>query len=148
MSSDALAVQVADAVVAELNAGSFSESVAAVRSFLPEYDLKDLKALRVTVLPAGDDLSSESRGANRRLVRVEIGIQKRLPAGEEAEAEEMQALLLLLEEIKTYLAGRALAAQRAARWLSLENSPLYDLETMQEHRSFLSVLRVSYLAIQ
>jgi len=146
--SDALAVLVADAVVAELNAGTFSESVSAVRSFLPEYDLKDLKDLRVTVLPAGDDLSSESRGANRRLVRVEIGIQKRLPTGEEAEAEEMQALLLLLEEIKAYLAGRTLGGQPAARWLATENSPIYDPETVQEHRSFLSVLRVSYLAIQ
>ena len=48
----ALATDIADAVVAELAGGAFSQSFTPQRRVLPEHELADLKDLRATVVPA------------------------------------------------------------------------------------------------
>ncbi len=49
----AVIAEIADAVVAELNATAFSQSLVATRSYLPRFDLAEMKELRVTVVPKG-----------------------------------------------------------------------------------------------
>ena len=48
----ATVIQIADSVVAEINAGEFSKrNLAAQRLYVPNFDLEDMKELRVTVVP-------------------------------------------------------------------------------------------------
>jgi hypothetical protein len=44
---------VAEAIVAELNAATFSQPVNAVRAYLPQYKLTEMQSLHVTVVPTG-----------------------------------------------------------------------------------------------
>ena len=60
----ALVTDVADAVVAELNATAFSQPLEAKRSYLPQFDLAEMKDLHVTVVPKGGD--DPAREAARR----------------------------------------------------------------------------------
>ena len=45
--------EIADAVTAELNAGSFSQAFTAERHYRPVFDLPEMGTLHVTVVPQG-----------------------------------------------------------------------------------------------
>ena len=56
-------VDVADAVVTALNAGSFSQPFTAERAYLPCYELDDIKQLRVTVVPKTVEMQASTRNS-------------------------------------------------------------------------------------
>ena len=45
-------IELADAIVEQLNAHEFSETFTAERGYLPTFDLPDLNSLKVTVVPS------------------------------------------------------------------------------------------------
>ena len=61
-----LIIQVADAVVADLNASPAAASVpfTAVRHYRPEFELAELKTPRVSVVPRGINITPASRSRN------------------------------------------------------------------------------------
>lgn len=92
----ATVIEVAEAVVAAINGATLSQAVTAARDYAPILDIKDLAALRVTVIP------SEARTPVRDLQgrqgfewTVGVWIQKR--AG--LSVAEADPLVTLAEEI-------------------------------------------------
>ncbi len=96
----ALATDIADAVAAELAGGTFSQPIDPLRRVLPEYELSDLKDLRVTVVPASIQIEGTSRALSQHDVRIDIGIQKKL--GKTIDAEVAQ-LCELVDEVVEFL---------------------------------------------
>jgi len=135
------AVTLADAVVAELNNGSFSQSFTAVRRLLPDYDLEDLATLRVTVLPRQLSLERLNRAFIKAAYVIDVGIQKKIGADVDG---ELPGLIHLVEEITDYLAGRSLAGMTNAQWITNENDPLYDRDHLAGQRVFTSVISATY----
>ena len=135
------AVTLADAVVTELNAGSFNQPFTAVRHLLPDYDLEDLATLHVTVLPRQLTLERLNRAFIKAAYVIDVGIQKKIGADADS---ELPGLIQLVEEITDYLAGRALAAMAGAQWIANENDPLYDREHLSGRRVFTSVISATY----
>jgi len=138
-------VQIADAVTAELAAGVLSRPIAPVRRVLPEFELADLKDLRVTVVPASIEIEGASRALSRYDVHIDIGIQKKLGKNLDTEVAD---LCDLVEEIAEFLKRRPLAATPYAVWVRTANDPIYAADHLAEQRVFTSVLSITYRAMK
>ena len=145
-----LTIDIADAVASELNAaepGTFSEDVAAQRRVLPKFELADLAALKVSVVPKGIEFEHASRDARRCDISVDIGVQQKI--GKEIDSE-VERLCTLVEQIADYLAARGLLASgmSGVRFLSIANEPIYSTEHLADDLVFTSVLTVTYRTLK
>ena len=134
-------ITVADAVTTELNTGSFSVPVTAVRNLLPEFDLAELADLKVTVVPKSAEMTPFSREYTQYDYSIDIGLQKKLSENVET---ELPTLLALADEIVTFLRKRILASLPHATWLRCSNDPVYSREHLAQSRVFTSVITVTY----
>ena len=136
---------IADAVVAELNGGNFSEAFTAERAYQPTYELPDMQTLRVTVVPKSVTTAIASRADDQVDYAVDIGIQKKLGENPDAEADELTALVA---EIAAFLNRRPLAAAPEVVWVKTANEPIFSPEHFEQLRQFTSVLTVTYRALE
>jgi len=134
-------IDIADAVTAELAAGSFGQPFSPQRSVLPDCDLADLQDLRVTVVPRGVEITGSSRTLSQHDVQIDVGVQKKLGTDLDTEVAE---LVGLVEEIAEFLKRRPLAAALQACWVKTANEPIYAPDHLAEKRLFTSVLTLTY----
>ena len=101
MATLSMVVQIADAVTAALNAAALSQPITAARYYLPEFDLKEMKDLHVSVVPAELDEEIADRGRDRAEYKIHVAVQKRVgkqnPSGLDNAA--IDALMQLVQEI-------------------------------------------------
>lgn len=141
----AIPVDVADAVVAELNAATLSHPVQAERRYVPEYDLKDMKSLRVTVVPRELTVTSVSRDRLSYDAQVDIAVQQKFTEGDNA---EIDPLVNLVEEIADRFRLKRLASYPAAIWSRTEHRVLYSPEHWIELRQFTSLLTLTFRIVR
>lgn len=132
-------VSIADAVAAAINAGTFSQPVSAQRVYQPAFTLEELQELRVSVVPRTTGISAASRDSSTFECVVDVGVQKKI--GEES---EIDGLLDLAEEIADHLRLKRLPDFPDAAWLGIAHEPVVSPEALSEHRTFTSVLSVTY----
>jgi len=143
-----LAIDIADAVAAEINAaadGTFSQVVDAQRQVLPARELSELTTLKVTVVPKAIEISGSTRSVSQYDVAIDIGVQKKL--GKDLDVE-VSPLMTLVDEIAEYLRKRQLAAAPYAAWVRTANDPVYVPEHLASQRVFTSLLTVTYRAMR
>jgi len=143
-----LATDIADAVMAELNAapdGTFSQTMTARRTVLPESNLPELAELKVSVVPKSVEITGSTRATSQYDIAVDIGVQKKL--GKDLDAE-VAALGALVDEMADYLRKRTLDQAPFAVWVGIRNEPVYAPEHLAEQRVFTSVLTVTYRALK
>jgi len=139
----ARATDLADAIVTLLNGHEFSQDFTAERQFRPRYEMRDLKTLRVTVVPGGLEAERYSRTEDAETYRVGVAVQKKL--GDEANEEaEIETLLDLAEEIDLYLRAQRIDSPEAV-WTGTEHPTLYDPDHLDQLRCFTSVLTLTYV---
>lgn len=141
----AVIVDLADALVAELNAATFSQPVTAARHYLPRFDLTEMQTLRVTVVPQEAVLASGDRARGQGDYSLDVAIQRKLTTGDN---DELDALTNLVEEIADHVRGRRLAAYPDAAWLKTEQTVLYAPEHLAELRQFTSILTLTYRVLR
>ncbi len=134
----ALIPDIADAIVAAVNGHTFSQPFTAQRAYRPVFDLADMTDLHVTVVPKGVELFTAGRGLTQSDVQVDIGVQKKLAAGNNA---EIDALVGLVQEVAEFV--RVTGRFGDAAWLRTENTPIYSAEHLGELRQFTSVLTLT-----
>jgi hypothetical protein len=146
-----LPLDIADAVVAELNAAQvdpapgFGQTFTATRAYRPVFDLADLKTLRVTVVPKGIEIINITRNANQNDVSVDVAVQKKVNP---ADAAEMDALMTLVEKLGDFFRLRRLAALPTALWTKTENVPIYSPEHLETKQVFTSVLTLTFRVVK
>lgn len=128
----------ADLLVAALNAGTFSESFTAARRPIPLFNLEELKDLTVTVVPRTLETTMLTRRHDMHEIAIDIAIQKRV---ESEDNDELDPLLNLVQEINDAVNRTDLGG---AKWLKTENDPIYAPDHLHEKRVFTSVLTVTY----
>lgn len=136
-------IQIADAVVAELFAGSFPEELAPERRFRPQYRVDQLEALRTTVVPAGLTRSGGTRQGAIREVRIDVALQQRLPSNAEQADTRIGELIALIEAVAAYLHRRTFA-EPPATCTDAELDPVYAPEHLEQHNAFTGVIRLTY----
>ena len=135
------AVQIADAVVEQLNAGGFSRQFTATRKYLPSYRLRDLKDLRVTVVPTAVNEQSESRQTPRLEYEVQIGIQQQVDLDD---ASSIDPLVALAEEIKDRFRFQRLTELPEAMLTAAEIDPLFVPDELEDKRVFVSIVNLTF----
>jgi len=133
-------IDIADAIVAELNGESFSQPFTAERAYKPTFDLQEMQDLHVTVVPKELASQQSSRSMVQQDFQIDIGIQKKL----EADDAETDALMALVEEIADFFRRGRLEAVPNAGLIRTENAPVFSPEHLSELRQFTSVLTLTY----
>ena len=137
MSADIL--QIADAIVAELNGHTFDPPFQAERGYLPTFELPDMDVLRVTVVPKEDDGRLDSRSSSSHDYAIDIGIQKKPPHLENA---QLDPLMLLTQRIADFfLFGKR---PGGATLISPHVRVLYLPEHLHKFRQFTSVVTLTF----
>jgi len=135
----AMIADIAGAVVTALNGHTFSQPFTAARAYLPVFDLKDMKDLRVTVVPRGVEMSTAGRGLAASDIQIDVAVQKKLASADNA---EIDALMALVQEIAEFI--RSTGRFGDGSWVRTENVPIYSPEHLGELRQFTSVLTLSF----
>ena len=133
-------VQLADAVVADLNAATFSQPFTAQRSYLPRWKLEELATIRVTVVPKDDVGERSSRAQWQEDYQLDVAIQQRLGANETA---QMDALVLLGQELADYFKSRNPAGDLATL-VAVAFAPLFDPDHLEKHKTLTTVLNLTF----
>jgi len=134
--------ELAEAVKTAVNAESFSVAFTATRVALPEFQLKDMATLHVTVVPREIEIGLQARGRNRHTMGVDVAVQQRLATVDNATVD---ALIALVEEVAGYMTRKNLTSGgETAYWSDTEINPLYDSGHLREMRQFTSVIRLTY----
>ena len=129
----------ADAVAASLNAGSFGMPFTAERLHQPSFDLAELAELHVSVVPKSQTITNATRQHSFFDCAIDVGVQKKV-----ADDSEVDALLDLVEEIADHLRLKRLDDYPTAAWLSIEHEPVVASEHLDQNRQLTSVLTVTY----
>lgn len=145
--ADAEIMQIAAAVVTTLNDGTFSEAFTAAGAYRPTYELPDMGAVHVTVVPRSLAETPLSRSTDRHDYTIDVAVQKRLDAATEVDAQ-VGALMLLVGEVRDYMRRRPLAGMASAHWIGTENAPIFEPDHLAEWRQFTSVLSLSYRVLR
>ncbi len=134
-------IDIADAVVASLNLGSFEPPVTAVRKYVPAVELSDLVELSVTVVPKSAEITTATRTSSNFDCTIDIGVQQKVNP---EEPTELDALADLAEQIVDHLRLKSLDGFSGAAWLSIANEPVFAPEHLDQQRVFTSVVSVTY----
>jgi len=103
--------------------------------FFPEFELRELEAIRVAVVPIGTEYRTVSRNSHEELLKVQIGFLKR---GSENELPE---LLQMVEGIGLGFLNRKLAD---AICVGVAYNPIYSPEHLRERGQFTSVIELTF----
>lgn len=134
-------LDIADAVVASLNAGSFALQFQAERKYQPVFELPDLQTLHVSVVPKSLAITIAARDSGYFDSAIDIGVQKKVNP---EQPDELDALMNLVEQIADHLRMKRLENAPGAIWLGIANEPVFAPEHLDQHRQFTSVLTVTY----
>jgi hypothetical protein len=140
-------VQVADAVVAELNGSTLASEAKfqAERHYRPVFELPQLKTVHVSVVPRGITIEPMDRSSNSHDVAIDVAVQQRVQAGDR---ETLDTLMNLVQAIADSLRRRRLTAMPTAVWVKTENLPIYSPDHLETKGTFTSVLTVTYRVVQ
>ncbi len=134
-------VEIADAVAAAINDGTYAETVNAERAYRPSFDLEELGELKVTVVPRSVNTANLARQQSQVDCTVDVGLQQRVDAGDDA---RLDALLDLAEEIGDHLSHKRLPGYPQAAWVSIEHEPVVAAEHLDERSTLTTVMSMTY----
>ncbi len=140
-------VEIADAVVAALGAGSFSQPITATRKYLANYEIKDLEsAVVVTVIPRNSASTPASRTTCQYDHTLDLAVQKKVSGSD----EDLDALVGLVDEIEKSLRLQTLVTTggRQAKWSGTTSEAAYDLKHLEEKRVFTAVMSLTYRTVE
>ena len=143
-----LITTIADAIVTELNAappGTFAQAFTAARHYRPQFDLAELKTLRLSVVPKAIGITGLMRNANQHDVSIDVAVQKKVSS---TDAAELNGLMLLTEQIADFFRLRRLTALPEALWTKTDNVPVYSPEHLETKQVFTSVLTLTFRVVR
>lgn len=135
-------LDIADAVVTQLNAETWSPTFTATRAYIIENQLTALDDLVVTVIPSEQTRVNVSRSGEQHDHVVMLGIQQRPTTISNA---VLDPLVDLAEAIANYFENeRKLTAYPTASCTLVENTPPYQPQRLRENREFLTIITLTY----
>jgi hypothetical protein len=133
-------LDIADAVVDQLNGTTFSQPVTAVRHYQPNFELAEMTELKVSVVPRSVSSKTLDRSRHNFDYQIDVAVQQKTDMTQAA----LDGLMDLVEEIADHLRTQPLAGYPDARCVEVKNEPVYALEHLEELRQFTSVLTLTF----
>lgn len=151
--SSSLPIDLADALVAALNAPpvppatAFAPAFTAARAYRPQFDLAELKTLRISVVPKAIEITSLGRRTNQHDVSVDVAVQQKVDPDDSA---ILDGLMLLVQQLSDFLRLRRidLADGASAVWVKTENTPIYSPDHLETKQVFTSVLTFTFRVVR
>jgi len=141
----AVIIDIADAVVTAINAATLSQPVQAERLYLPEFELKDMGTLHISVVPAELEEEIADRQRDSGDYTIHVAVQQRVGKFDNA---TLDGLMGLVEEIGDLFRHQQLPGYPQAQWLKTENRPIYDPKHLKEHGQFTSLLVLTFQVVR
>lgn len=143
----------ADAVVALLNAQTFSQQFTATRVYDSTRALETLGTLRVDVILGDRKSTPLDRSRQKDDIRVEVAVRQVVSrsAGLTEETAILDGLVALVEELDAFLSARANRRPPGAEWAGWQGSELvypFLPAHVRDNRQFTSLLRLSYFVVR
>ncbi len=104
--------------------------------FAPDYNLKDMKDMRVVVLPVGRELAFATRTAKDNTLSVEVGVIHKC-----REQAAVPQLILKVEEIGLKLHG---ARVGTCSCMKVKWEPMFSVEDLRSRGLFIGVIHLSF----
>lgn len=133
-------IQLADAIVSDLNTHTFSQSFIAQRTYLPRWQLEELTSIRVSVVPKDDVGERASRSQWQEDYQLDVAIQQKLGTNETA---EMDTLILFAQELADYFKTRN-PTGNLATLTAVAFAPLFDPEHLEKYKSLTTVITLTF----
>ena len=118
-------LQLADAIVDELNRQEFSLAFTAERAYLPTFELPDLNEVKITVVPKQDDGKLDTRSSSAHEYALDIGVQMKPPT---IDNENLDPLMGLTQEIADFFLFGHEAEQHHVTFVALKTVGRIDQE--------------------
>jgi len=138
---NAVAVDIANAVVSALNAETFSQAFTASRTWVPRETLEDLKTLTVSVVPETVRAERHDRAQFTEDHRIVVAVRKKLDGDD---LTDVDPYVLLVQEIADYLRAARPPTYQDAAPVGVEIDPIFAPDQLDTKRQFTSVLTVTY----
>lgn len=136
----AVIINIADSVVAQLNAAALSQPVTAARFYQPRFGVEEMAALHVSVVPRSISNKALDRTHDAFDYMIDVAVQKRT----DGSLASLDALMNLVEEICNLFRSQPLLSFPAARCMEVKNDPVYAPEHLEELRQFTSLITLSF----
>lgn len=136
----AVIVQIADAIVADLNDHDFSLEFTAERTYMPRYKTEDLEQVQVSVVPKDDVGQRASRAQWQQDYKIDLAVQQKLGDDEKT---QMDALILLGQELSDYFKEHNPTGNLAVL-TECSYAPLFDPEHLEKHKTLTTVLNLTF----
>ncbi|MGE3803915.1 MAG: hypothetical protein AB7K24_04480 [Gemmataceae bacterium] len=133
-------IDIAEAIVLELNGATFSQPVVAQRRYKPIFELSAMTDLHVSVVPRGLVRSRLDRSRDSLDYQIDVAVQQKTDMSQAS----LDGLMNLVEEIGEHLRKQPLTAYPDARNTEVRNEPVYAPDHLEEFRAFTSVLTLTY----
>ena len=133
-------IDIADSVVAEINATTFSQPVTAARHYAPQFEIGQMGTLHVSVVPKGLASKSLDRSRDTFEYVIDVAVQQMVDQAN----PPLDVLMGLVEEIADHFRAAALASFPNARCTEVKNEPAYSPEHLTELGQFTSVLTLAF----
>jgi hypothetical protein len=138
---------IAAAVVTEMNgapSGTFNQTFTAQQFYVPLFDLEDLSALHVSIVPKGRIEEASQRNATMNEYSVDVAIQQKVPDWTDT---SIGPLLNLAEQIGDFLRLKRLPGPNAM-WARTEHRSLYSAAQLKENSLFVSVMTFTFKVVR
>lgn len=151
----AVDLEIADAVVTALEAGTFSKSIEPVRSYAEwDEELKDFDELHVDVVPlqTGPATELDDRSSVEYTCEIDVGVRYRFgPSEQESttgriDTSDMDACKLLVQEIAEFFITDRFADSPFAIWQNTEIKLGWSRKHLRQMRQFFGFVRLTFLA--
>lgn len=129
----------ADKVLEEINARTYSVFFKASREYSPLIDIKDTESIYVVVIPSDSEAASVSRSNIYRDVTIDIAVQKKL--SKQFDNSEIDPLMSLTEEIQESLVNLRFDN---SIWKSTAFKTIFYQPHLQQNNQFTSVFSVTF----
>lgn len=140
-------VEIANAVVALINSGTYAEPVVAKRLYQPVLELLEAEALMVSVVPKAQTVNPGTRTDDFVEVAVDVAVQKKVTF-DAADQTALDGLMNLVEQIIDRLRHEHLeigtTTPKRALFVSIANEPVFAPDHLEQLRQFTSVITVRY----
>ncbi len=139
-----LKLRTGDAIVEFLRSKTFSIDAEITRSLAPQFDLTEVDALRIVVIPKTDVRTRFTRALIQREIKCDVGVMQRVGGNED---EAIDLVLRVVDEVVDALErpdGRPIPGLEDSTPVSpiVRPDPDYDPDQLREHKVVMSAFSI------
>jgi hypothetical protein len=131
------ALDIADAMVAAINAETFNPAIVAGRAYVVAMDLRTLKTIQVNVVPKSVETTRAGRGFQTASIEIDLAVQR-----VSATLEECDAMMAITDQIVALFEFQDLG--NLAKNTKTERKFIYDSEGLETKKLFTSLTTFTF----